>query len=101
MQYLISEKGSHNIVVELSGRLQFDDHSIFKTMLFEELMTDTVQQVTFNLSQLEFIDSSGIGMLLLAHEKLAERGACMNIKNAQGQVARVLDLTQIETVFEK
>lgn len=101
MQYLITQKGSHSILVELSGRLQFDDHSLFKTILFDELMTDHVQQVTFNLSQLEFIDSSGIGMLLLAHEKLAERGARMNIMGAQGQVKRVLDLTQIETVFEK
>lgn len=89
----------NTVQVQLSGRLQFEDHNSFKSLIQDTLPKMEQKTVVFNLSQMDFIDSSGIGMILLAHETIKEHGKNFSISSAQGQVKRVLDLTRIEDLI--
>ena len=49
--------------------------------------------VIVDLSELEFIDSSGIGVLVKAHQTAADQGRRLVLIKGGGQVAQMLELT--------
>ena len=53
-----------------------------------------------NLSELEFIDSAGLGMLLIARDKVRSVEGKIVLKGAQGQVKKMLDLGHFERLFQ-
>jgi anti-sigma B factor antagonist len=54
-----------------------------------------VTSVTVDLSDVSFLDSSGIGMLIGCKRMADESGKSLYVIGAQGQVANVLDLTGV------
>lgn len=55
--------------------------------------------VVVDLTDLEFIDSSGLGVLVGAHKNAAEQGRTMSLRGAQGAVAKVLRITGLTDVI--
>jgi anti-anti-sigma factor len=52
-----------------------------------------------DLSQLEFIDASGLRVLVQAHKHAAQRGRTLGLANVPAKVARVLHLGGIAGLF--
>ena len=89
---------SPQMEIELKGRLTFSDYSIFREI------SDYVNQFNpksclLNLKDLEFIDSAGLGMLLIVRDKLAAKNGLVILKNSQGQVKKMLTLGNFESLF--
>ena len=81
-------------VVSLAGELDLSTISDIEGALFEELGTRT--GVVVDLTELVFIDSSGIGLLIKASGLRSDPGA-MHIAIASGsQVERVFGLTGVD-----
>lgn len=62
-----------------------------------------VQGIVVDLSELEFIDSSGIGLLVGAHEEARAKHSSFALVNGDGQVRQLLELTGLATrltIFE-
>ena len=55
--------GTHDIT--MIGPFTFNDHITFREVL-DSMETPDVQHIVFHMSQVDFIDSAGLGMLLLA-----------------------------------
>jgi len=85
--------------IDLKGRLTFADYATFReiTSIFNETEVSTC---LFDLSHLEFIDSAGLGMLLIARDKLQSRDGQLVLKGAQGQVKKMLDLGRLDSLFK-
>lgn len=56
--------------------------------------------LVLDLSDLSFIDSSGVSALLTLHEARTGRGARLVLSSPSDPVARVLELTGLTDVFE-
>lgn len=84
--------------IDLKGRLTFSDYGTFRdiTKLFGEHHN---QSCMFDLSELEFIDSAGLGMLLIARDRLKSADGNIVLKGARGQVKQMLDLGRFDTLF--
>jgi len=84
--------------VDLKGRLTFADYSLFReiTMLFNDA---EVNDCLIDLSELEFIDSAGLGMLLIARDKLQSRNGRLILRGAVGQVKKMIDLGRLDALF--
>ena len=81
-------------VVSLTGELDLSTLADLEGPLFEELRTRT--GVVVDLTELVFIDSSGIGLLIKASGLRSDPGA-MHIAIAAGsQVERVFGLTGVD-----
>lgn len=93
MDYGVEAKDSESLV-RLRGRLTFNDHAKLRTLIKEMLVLPSRRQV-LDLSALEFVDSAGIGMLLIAREELANADKQLVLRGAQGQVKRVLTVAQL------
>jgi anti-sigma B factor antagonist len=64
-----------------------------------ELRPPEVLHVTVEVGGLEFIDSTGLGLLLGTLRRLKEAGGSMQIAGAQGAVRRVLEITDLDKVI--
>jgi anti-anti-sigma factor len=84
--------------IDLKGRLTFADYSIFReiTAIFNDAEVDVC---FFDLSGLEFIDSAGLGMLLIARDKLQSRNGQLVLRGAMGQVKKMIDLGRLDALF--
>ena len=52
-----------------------------------------------DLSQLEFLDSTGLGTLIGAHRRAAEQGGALRLVISDGLIARLLNITGLIRVL--
>lgn len=84
--------------ITLNGRLTFAENGDFRRML-AGLEQGGAHTVVLDLSALEFMDSTGMGMLLVARDVVAGRGGQVVLRNAGGQVGRMLNLAKFSDFF--
>jgi anti-sigma B factor antagonist len=78
----------------LSGR--FDSSQSEKAMAFlGQLNTST----TLDLSALDYISSTGLGVLIAIHQQLKERGAQLTLTNLNNHVRLVVQLARLDLVL--
>jgi anti-sigma B factor antagonist len=65
-----------------------------------ELRPPDVLHIVVDASGLEFIDSTGLGLLLGSLRRLKEAGGSLKIAGAQGAVLRVLEITDLDKVIQ-
>jgi anti-anti-sigma factor len=93
MDYAIDIK-EQEALVRMSGRLTFNDHAKLRALI-KEMSQNAVKRQILDLASLEFVDSAGIGMLLIAHEELSNLDKQFILRKAGGQVKRVLTVAQL------
>lgn len=84
-------------LVRLRGRLTFNDHAKLRAAI-REMQANKVERQILDLSGLEFVDSAGIGMLLIAREEMTIASKTLVLRGAQGQVKRVLTVAQLSKI---
>ena len=89
---------SNDACVQIAGDLTFTDHAAFKSMT-DRLFGGSSASVTMDLMKLEFIDSAGLGMLLLAKDTADKVGRKLVLRSPVGQVKRMFGLTKFDTLF--
>lgn len=87
------------LLVRLSGRLTFNNHADFRGMV-REIQESAAPQVTIDLSGLTFIDSAGLGMLLIAREELLDADRSLTLRGAEGQVKRVFEVARLSQIVQ-
>jgi anti-sigma B factor antagonist len=73
-----------------------------KAPAFKDEMTRCIEsgqhQIVLDLSQVDFIDSSGLGALVSCLKRLGPRGS-LAVAGATGAVSRLFSLTRMDRVF--
>ncbi|MCW8862136.1 MAG: STAS domain-containing protein [Rhodospirillales bacterium] len=85
-------------VISMNGRLTFNDHEVFREVV-ELIEGARGESCVLDLSPLEFIDSAGLGMLVLAGDAAKEAGASLTVKPGGGQVRQMLDIAKFDTLL--
>lgn len=85
--------------LQLNGRFQFDAHREFRAAYDPFIADDAIRVVVLDFGQVEYLDSSALGMLLLLREKLAAVNKAVEITNSQGVVRQVLDVANFGRLF--
>jgi anti-anti-sigma factor len=82
----------------MSGDFTFSDHAGFLQVM-NRLFDTRSTPVVIDLARVEFIDSAGLGMLLLARDAAAKSSRVLTLRGAKGQVRRMFAVTRFETLF--
>jgi anti-anti-sigma factor len=90
------ENGVYNAT--LSGKFTFFDHAAFREIL-DEIGNENAKQIVLDMASVTFIDSAGLGQLLLAHDAATKFKKPLIIKGANGQVKKMFDVAHFETMF--
>jgi anti-sigma B factor antagonist len=87
-------------LVELTGRLALGRESQRIETLVEDLASKGSRRVIFDLTGVDYIDSTGISMVALASGKLRESGGSLAIVASGGRVLQLLNLTQMHNIVK-
>jgi anti-sigma B factor antagonist len=86
-------------VIELSGHLTLSQESggIEKAVL--AALNEGAQRIVIDLSQVGYVDSSGIGVIAYCFGKVSRKGAHAAVSGARGRVMDVFKLTRLDLVI--
>ncbi|NLD95934.1 MAG: STAS domain-containing protein [Synergistaceae bacterium] len=84
--------------ISFSGGMYFDDVAPAREQLLE-LVDDGATILRMDFSNLDYIDSSGLGVLLAIHKRCLQRGGKMTITGLKGMVDELFKLTRLDLVF--
>jgi anti-anti-sigma factor len=93
------QDGDDQLVVRLEGRFTFADQDRFEQLIASVVATPAAR-VTLDLSGLEFMDSTGLSMLLIAREEAAKARIRLALAGARGRVRTLLDLACVDDLLE-
>ncbi len=85
--------------IALSGRLTFSDTSEFRNVI-NTMFEQNPKSLKFDLTDLAFMDSSGLGMLIVTHNECQQRGVAMSIYHPKGDVKELLRATKSYQRFQ-
>ena len=85
-------------VLEMTGRIVMggDSHRIEWDLA--ELLKENHKKVVFDLTGVSFLDSSGVGILMMCHARLKKAGGALRIAGARGMVEETLNMTSVSKI---
>jgi anti-sigma B factor antagonist len=86
-------------VLDISGRLTTGAGEQQLRQLISELVDEGRTNVLLNLEELEFMDSAGLGSLVVGSQLLQRQGGRLQVVNARGPVQHVFQITRLTKVF--
>jgi anti-sigma B factor antagonist len=96
----IEVKESAEIVnVVVNGDIEMMTIKNFKEKLFE-IGHNTDKNIEIDLSNVDYIDSSGVGVLISLLKLQKKKGKTLNINKVSAKVLNVLKLSSLSDVFE-
>lgn len=87
-------------VIAVSGRFVFAMHSEFRKAAQSALTQPGLNEIEIDLTRTDYLDSAGLGMLLLLHERAKKSGKQpIRIVGSSGRVRGVLDMCNFNQLF--
>jgi len=97
MKVDISKSGTGARVC-LVGSMYVEDSASVREQLIG-LLEEGIIHLTIDLSGLEYVDSSGLGVLISIHKRCLQKGGKMVITGLRGMVEELFRLTRLDLVF--
>lgn len=97
MEYAIRDMG-HDVEVDVKGQLTFGDHKAFRDVV-KSLDEYRDKNWIINLAGLDFIDSAGLGMLLIVHDTAAQHGSKVTLRGVREQAGRLIRVARFDSLF--
>jgi anti-sigma B factor antagonist len=95
---LKTEDGGETLLFKLRGSLDLATAPTVRAALSEAAEKGS-QHLIVDLTQLEFLDSTGLGVLIGAHRRAAEHGGSLRLIVSDGPISRLLNITGLIAVF--
>jgi Anti-anti-sigma regulatory factor (antagonist of anti-sigma factor) len=87
-----------SVEVLLTGRLEFTDHDSLPDIV--QLLDDPGgPRMVLDMSGLDFIDSAGLGMLLILQDEAEQRNIKLIVQGAHGDVQRSIELARLNEII--
>ena len=96
MSYKITEEGNISTVF-LNGEIDMDVTEKAKEVIFPHI--DAGKEVHLNLSNVQYMDSSGISVLIESHQKALEKNTKVIIKDVSKSVLKVIMMAKLEQIL--
>ena len=84
--------------IRLKGRLTYDDHLKFNEIKRYAASAEA-KTIVVDLSALEFIDSAGLGMLVILEDAASGSSTAVTIRGAHGIVRKLMELVNFGAVI--
>jgi len=87
-------------VVDVAGRITLGEGASALRENIRELVAKGNKKILLNLSDVSYIDSSGIGELVSAYTTVTNQGGTLKLLGLTKRVKDLLQITKLYTVFE-
>ena len=87
-------------IVDISGRVVLGEESAALRNLVCDLLNKGHRKILFNLGDVNYIDSSGLGSLVSAFTSVRKQQGDLKLLNLTNKVHDVLQIAKLYTVFD-
>ena len=88
------------VVLDLSGRITIGEGTVILRDTLRKLLNAGDRKFVLNLSNCDYIDSSGLGELVTSFTTVRNAGGELKLVNLTRRVQDLLQITKLLTVFE-
>ncbi len=99
MEFNIENLPGGNIIVSISGKLTLENGTDFANKIIKQIVENNVKDILIDMRQIEYVDSFGMGALLMCNRKMNEcKGHIQLLMN--GQVSQVFYRANLHKVLD-
>ncbi len=98
MDFTIREEGSI-ITITLQGPMELHSIKEFQNKVVE-LDTASPRDIVLDIKDVEYIDSTGISVLITLNRQQKKKGKSLKIMNASQRVANLLELSSLSDLLQ-
>jgi len=95
-----NERKKDILIVRLEGELDHHHAEEIRKSLDELLEDSSIRHLILDLRNLNFMDSSGIGVFIGRYKTISKRGGQVCITNVNPQLARILDVSGLYRILK-
>lgn len=88
------------LVINLKGKVMGGPESVDFQNLLKNTVADGKKKVVIDLGEVEWMNSSGIGLLVSAYTTVKNSGGELKIARATEKIESLLVITKLNSVFE-
>lgn len=96
--FINSNVVNNQVIVDLSGGMYVEDAEIFREKLIR-YMEEGQNHFVVKMNKVDYIDSSGLGVLVSIHKRTRQSNGSLIISGATGFVKELFALTRLDKVF--
>ena len=87
-------------ILALSGRLVLDDGDGLLRERVDALVNSGDVRIVIDFSDLDYVDSAGIGVLIAKYLSVRRKGGSLKLLNLTKRIEDLLSITKLLTVFD-
>ena len=96
----VRETGANSFDIKLTKSFDFESHREFRNAI-KKIGEEKSKLVTIDFGAVEYIDSSALGMLMLARHEAENNGCEIELYNLkEGHTKNVLNLVKFDKMFK-
>jgi len=86
------------VVVEVTGRIIYGPECRQIEWLIADLMLENERKIIFDISGVSYVDSTGVGIIVMCFGKIMKLGGQLRIAGAKGTVLEVLKMVKADRI---
>jgi anti-anti-sigma factor len=86
-------------IIDFKGRLAIGVSDAILPRVINEVLGDGATKILLNLSDMDYIDSNGLGELVQVYRESQRKGASLRLLKPQDRVTKTLRLTNLLPMF--
>jgi len=87
------------VLVEIAGKIVYGPECQQIEWLTAELLEEGEKKIIFDISRVHYLDSTGLGIIVMCSGKMKEAGGELHIAGAQGHVKSILKITEVGKIL--
>lgn len=87
------------VVITVSGSMTVGSPLKVLDAQLQNLVSNGVNMIVFDLTEVDFIDSAGLGILMLAHGLLEKENTMLRLCGVQARVRALLKMTKTDSLL--
>lgn len=98
---IVQKENGHVLVIELEGELMGGPESDEFRSIIDNAIKDEKNLVVIDMGKVNWMNSSGLGMLMNALTNLRSSGGDLKLANLSERTRRPIQITRLDSVFEE
>ena len=100
MENLILRYENDMLTAKLAGELDHHLAAEIRAKIDEEMMAKLPKKLVLELSEIEFMDSSGLGLILGRYTKALEIGCLLILRNPGRRIKRLIETSGVASMIQ-
>lgn len=88
------------VILDMKGRVTLGQEASTLRDMVERLDGQSKKRLILNMAQVDYVDSSGLGTLVMVSSNLKKRGGAVKLLSLNRRNVELLVMTKLATIFE-